>query len=657
MKRTGSRTARSERKREYATISLIFYLLDRLWNFISEKIVIGFFGNIFTSYSKVQRSFDDGFLKDHFTSGSKLRVFFRRLRFYISGTLESSWFLNFCSRMVGQCVRIPLKTCGSALFSFGIYTVLVYFIRMIVPGLIPSDLGFVLTGVGICVVSIPMMLSRECVAEAVGNSVIPRMIFSGAFGIRGEHYEVDATNRRFANNVLVLLGLVAGGLTLLIHPLWIVCVVAALIALSVVFVTPEIGLVLAVFLLPFFSLLDYPSISFAMVIGIIGVSYLLKLLRGKRILSMELMDLSVVAFLFVLFLSGTITAGGKTGYYEVLLACVLMLGYFLVVNLIRSAAWLNRMIYALVSSGTIVAIIGILQYVFGLFQTANWMDARLFANIRGRVTSVFDNPNILGMYLCMVFPFALYSLKRCRQKNERFLARISVGVILLCTLFTWSRGAWLAVMVTALLFALFTSKKTLRVIFFCLLAIPFMPMILPRNVLQRFLSIGNLADSSLQYRLYTWRGTMRMVKENFWGGIGYGNTAFRELYPQYAYAGIEAAEHSHNLFLQVTVGVGIGGLLLLLVVIFFGYQMNLEYIKNTKDVQTKRMVISAICSFTAILTMGVFDFVWYNYRMFFLFWVVLAMACAGTRIGNAEQRRHGYVVNTDQQQASIDINL
>ena len=657
MKQEKRGPARAVHKKEYATVSLIFYLLDRLWNFFSEKIVSGFFGSIFTAYSKEQRALDEGFLKEHFVNGSKIRTIIRYLKFYVSGTLESSWFLKFFARITAQCVKIPLKTCGSSLFSFGIYTVLVYFIRMIVPGLLPSDIGFVLTGIGVCIVSIPMMLSKECIATAVGNSVIPRMIFSDAFGIREEKFEVRSVHDGMGNSLLVLLGLLAGGLTLFVHPLWIIGAVTAFVLLSIIVVTPEIGVLLSVFFLPFFSVLKNASITFSIIIAIIGISYLLKLLRGKRILRMELMDLSVVAFAFLLFLSGAISAGGSAGYHEALLCCVMILGYFLVVNLMRTAAWLKRLIYAFVSSGTIVAIIGVFQYIFGIFSSGNWVDVRFFSDIRGRVTSVFDNPNVLGMYLCMVFPFALYALNRSQRKNERFLCRISVVLILLCTLLTWSRGAWVAVLITGLLFALFTSQKTIRVLFFLVLSIPFMPMILPESVLNRFLSIGNLADSSLQYRIYTWKGSVRILKENFWGGIGYGNAAFREVYPQYAYAGIEAAEHSHNLFLQVMVGMGIGGLLILFAVIIFGYQMNLEYIKNTKDTQTKLMVIAALCAFTAVLIMGVFDFVWYNYRLFFLFWVVLAIACAGTRIGNADQRRHGYVVGSDQQQGTVDINL
>ena len=83
--------------------------------------------------------------------------------------------------------------------------------------------------------------------------------------------------------------------------------------------------------------------------------------------------------------------------------------------------------------------------------------------------------------------------------------------------------------------------------------------------------------------------------------------------------------------------------------------MNLEHMKRSKDVQTKAIVLAALCSFTAILIMGIFDFVWYNYRVFFLFWMVLAVACAGTRVGNAEEQRRRFVTNTSEYQATMDI--
>ena len=656
MKKRKEKTADAEQGNVYVRVSLIFSLLDYIRAFFGKKISGGFFGKLLTSYSREQKAFEEGFLKHHFSNENRLKPYTRKIRYHISGALEGSWFVNACKRLTEKCLRIPLKMCGTGLFSFGIYTTLVYFIRLLVPGLEQSALSFALSGIGICVVSIPMMLSKDSVAAAVGNSVILRMLFSGAFGLRDECYEVSAYNHRIGGSILVFFGLFFGALTLFVHPLIIIGVFLLLIILAVIFATPEIGVICAVFFLPFFSIFEYPSMIFSLIILTVGVSYLLKLLRGKRILKMELMDLAVVTFALTLFLSGAISSGGTEGYYEVILCFVLMTGYFLVVNLMRTVAWLNRLIYTFVSSGTIVALIGVAQYVLGVFNETSWMDGRYFSDIRGRVTSVFDNPNVLGMYLCMVFPFALYVLSRCRQKNERFLCRVSVGLILLCAVLTWSRGAWLAILITGIVYALVSSKKAVRVLFFCIFSIPFLPMILPYSVINRFTSIVNLADSSLQYRLYTWKGSFRVLKDNLWGGIGYGNTAFQEIYPQYAYAGIEAAEHSHNLFLQIMVGMGIGGLLVFLTVVFLVYQMNLEHMKRSKDVQTKAIVLAALCSFTAILIMGIFDFVWYNYRVFFLFWMVLAVACAGTRVGNAEEQRRRFITNTSEYQATMDID-
>jgi len=171
------------------------------------------------------------------------------------------------------------------------------------------------------------------------------------------------------------------------------------------------------------------------------------------------------------------------------------------------------------------------------------------------------------------------------------------------------------------------------------------------------MSIGDLADSSTMYRVYTWKGTLEAIKEYFWGGIGYGPTAYGEIYPRFAYAGIEAAEHSHSLFLQILLGMGIGGLLIFLAVVLLSAQMNFEYIKTAKDRTSKLMVAASLCAVLASLFMGAFDFIWYNYRIFFLFWAILGLACACIRVGNDEKRRHDFQAVSEDTLASMDIQL
>ena len=146
------------------------------------------------------------------------------------------------------------------------------------------------------------------------------------------------------------------------------------------------------------------------------------------------------------------------------------------------------------------------------------------------------------------------------------------AAIVVCTVFTWSRGSWIAIIISSIMFFLMYSRKAFRIFGAALLVIPALPLILPDTVMNRFLSIANLSDSSISYRLYTWEGTMSAVEDNLLGGIGFGNEAFRAVYPRYAYAGIEAAEHSHSLYLQLLLALGIIGILVFAIILFLCFQ-------------------------------------------------------------------------------------
>ena len=82
-------------------------------------------------------------------------------------------------------------------------------------------------------------------------------------------------------------------------------------------------------------------------------------------------------------------------------------------------------------------------------------------------------------------------------------------------------------------------------------------------MIERMMSVGNLEDSSTSYRVFIWKGTFRMLRDFWIGGIGMGEGAFRSVYPVYSYIGI-IAPHAHNTFLQLLVEGGIGTLLVFL---------------------------------------------------------------------------------------------
>ena len=117
-----------------------------------------------------------------------------------------------------------------------------------------------------------------------------------------------------------------------------------------------------------------------------------------------------------------------------------------------------------------------------------------------------------------------------------------------------------------------------------------------------------------------------MIKDNFVAGIGIGTEAFQTVYSEYALAGIERAPHSHNLYLQLLVELGVLGFAVFLITIFLFYSKVFSFLKRSENRESKLIIGAVACGLLAILAQGLTDYVWYNYRVFAFFWMMLGIA-------------------------------
>ena len=622
-----------------ASVSFLIALFDRLGEIIYNAFVGGFFGRIFSSYKKLQSSFEGSFLKEFIFGDRRFKKFFRRLRKFLSSNIENCFIVTRGQRMIHFFSSAPLNYYGNFLSFFGVYTCVVYFVRLLVSGISSASSDYLFIGIDAIIISLPLLFSRISMASALQKSVIGRMLIEATFGISDETIKKHSAVRKGKGNVMLFLGLVAGILTFFIHPLTIILAILFFVLVCFIAVSPEIGVLITIFVLPFCSFMSNPTIALCGIVLLTAFFYVIKLIRGKRVFKLELVDAAVLLFALMIYFSSVFSAGGEGSRNAALVSCALMLGYFLLVNLMRTEKWIKRCVFALVSSGSIVAMIGVLEYFFGK-SSSQWLDVRLFTNIRVRVVSLFDNPNVLATYLVLIFPFALNFFILAKKRNEKFLSAIVCAAFVVATVFTWSRGAWIAMLLTFFVFFTVYSRKTLRIFGAAILAAPVLPMILPDNLLNRAFSILNFSDSSISYRIYTWIGSLRVVGDHFLGGIGFGPEAFAKIYPAYAFAGIESAEHSHSLPLQILIGMGIGGLLVFVALIFLYLQKTLEYVRKPESSSSKFYVTAAVASVIGALVMGAFDYIWYNYRVFYIFWIVIALGCAPVRAGNYEADRN-----------------
>lgn len=634
------------------TQSFFLYLLGSFTNMVYKWLAHGFFGKIFTSYSSQEKAFQNGTTRGYFTErGSSA---FRKIREKISRAFEGSYFLDKFKKISDRLFEMPLRFYGTVLISFGIYSIAVLLARQLITGeYVLSEFSFVISIISI-VVSLPLYWSKDNLGEALIGGRITKALFIEAFGFREEDVITKSSYSRKRSNYGIIWGMIAGLLTAVIDAQYIALIVLSVISLLLIFILPELGVLLSLFIIPFCSFLPNPSLVLAGLVIITCLAYALKLVRGKRVFKLELVDGFVIGFAILIFMSGVISAGGSESFATALLCICLMLGYFLIVNLIRTKEWADRCVSAILASGVMTAAFGVLQFVFGKVDNA-WLDISYFSSIKGRVVSFFDNPNVLSAYLIIVFPFALSRLFFAKTFKGRVLALLSFASVVACIVLTYSRAAWLAMLTVGIIYGLINSRQTFKWLFSLGFIVPLLPFVLPDSVKDRLMSIGDMSESSNFYRVNLWRGTVEAIKDHLIGGVGFGTKAYEAIYPSYAYAGIESAEHSHSLYLQIVFAMGIFGFLIFAVLLYTFAAKNFEFYKNTFHDSVSRCASSAFCAVVGMLVIGLFDYPWYNYRVFFLFWVAMAISCASVRIGDREMQRQMMVDRYDGDFASIDI--
>ena len=358
-----------------------------------------------------------------------------------------------------------------------------------------------------------------------------------------------------------------------------------------------------------------------------AVAYLIKVLRGKRVFKFGITELAFFGFMLAVFLGGF--APGESNTLEnALLCCSLMLIFPLAVNLMKYRRWLKTCVSAFLIPAAVVAFIGIAQYCIGI-APSGWLDEELFTGIASRTVSLFNNPNILGVYLAMVFPLALMITLPGYSTRVRIIGGIISAFIVVCAVFTFSRSAWIALVFGGLLFAVMISPKGILWIFPAGGLAVIASLVFPETIGARLINFVTMSDSANSYRVAVWNSSWDLLSDVFAGGIGMGEEAFKTAYVNFASMGTQYAMHSHSLYIQIAIQLGIVGLAAFLIALFVIARKSYSASVNPiSDRELMRCNKASIAGAASLLVAGMFDYTWYNFRVFFIFWALLGFACA-----------------------------
>ena len=298
--------------------------------------------------------------------------------------------------------------------------------------------------------------------------------------------------------------------------------------------------------------------------------------------------------------------------------------YYAVRNIVVSKEKIINTVAFFSFSGFLVCIIAFLQYVLGVDSTQSWTDSDMFKDIGLRVYSTFQNPNVLGEYLLFLIPltFAMVLI------SKKIFHKIIFGGIFFCSLMTiiltYSRGCWIGLIIGIIFFLAMLYNKILVAGIF---ASPFSILVLPQSIINRFASIGNMNDSSTSYRVSIWNSTYSMLKTHWISGVGIGAEAYARTTVPFSHSGV-FAQHAHNSYLHIFSETGLFGILTFSVLVFWILRQLFLAYKNSADKPIKIIAVSIISGLIGLLIQGFFDNTFYNYRMYLIFFIMLALSSA-----------------------------
>jgi len=203
-------------------------------------------------------------------------------------------------------------------------------------------------------------------------------------------------------------------------------------------------------------------------------------------------------------------------------------------NLIFSWRELEWMADFFVAVCTVVALYGMYQYFTGLEIPVTWIDSKVETTLKTRVYSIIGSPNILGSLMVLSIPIALALFKTCETKIKKYYYLGTMSIMLLCLVFTFSRGAWLGFMLAALLCGLWLDR---RILIAMVLLVVLSPILMP-SVYDRMaymMSSDYQASSARGGRISRWTLALAAWEKQPAIGVGlgrFGGAVAARYYPE-----------------------------------------------------------------------------------------------------------------------------
>lgn len=368
--------------------------------------------------------------------------------------------------------------------------------------------------------------------------------------------------------------------------------------------------------------------------GLFGVAFLMSAAGARREVFPREFGLPFLLFVMACVGSLGFTSDRSDSLRVLMFFAAAFLFMYAAVIGISTKEQLRRLMGFIYAAVMFTALYAFYQRVMGVEVSASFTDLDLNVGVPGRVYSTLDNPNNYAEFLVLFTPLSTAYAMTEKRTFRRLVLSCLIVLPLGALVMTYSRGCWLSIALSVVIFVYYTDKRLIPVgLVACILLIPF----LPDSIMTRISTIFNSHDSSANHRLTTWRGIINMIGDYGITGIGMGPNTFAELYPDYALTGAtRGVYHSQMLYMELILETGALGF------ISFMWFM-LREVKNAafdlfkaRSQEVRMALIACGAAFGGIALDGVFEYIWFYPRVLFGFFILMGLMLSAARLARAE---------------------
>lgn len=357
---------------------------------------------------------------------------------------------------------------------------------------------------------------------------------------------------------------------------------------------------------------------------LLSLLFICTVVKKNSYFNLKALDFSLIIFMLVVALSWLTSIDRSSSLRFLLINMTCFLFVFIIVSSIKNEKSLGNFIEILLVGVAAIAVYGLWQFVTDSVPfDPSLTNVTQNEGMPGRVFATMSNPNNFAEILVMMLPFygaVIFNAKTFIKKAAFTIMALPVLVVLFCT---GSRSGWIAFGVFMLVYTFLKNKRLLP--FMLVLGIMAMPF-LPQHIFRRIQTLFKLSsDSSAQYRVKIIKTAWPMLKEFNITGVGLGTDVFMKVVDNYKQYVTKVPVHTHVLYMQIWVEMGIVGILSFVWFLFRTVKSAVARVLEKTNIYFDNVLIAGVASLLGILSMAAVEYIWYYPRVMLFFWMDVAI--------------------------------